>query len=223
MYYSRMIIYILICIAIVCVVLAVANAWNTEAFESTSNYMPPILRDPTALQCNKDLNYGPDANTTPPCIYEWDAPYFVGDSTLTLPSTADTWIGENNLQSLLGDLEGHTQSCARSGEKVKKRVRAELDSIQLQTLVVDRHIRTDAQTLKSAKRIQSQFTKLKNMVGHLERVKCYPSDRKCQTGYSLRVPNPHYWGCGEKCAGGAYWTDTSCNCACVRNIECEPN
>ena len=117
MYYSRMIIYILICIAIVCVVLTVACAWNTEAFESTPNYMPPILRDPTALQCNKDLNYGPDANTTPPCIYEWDAPYFVGIQFQSL--TGDH--REHSLRRSLG-LEHHQRfsqgkGCHRKHEK----------------------------------------------------------------------------------------------------------
>ena len=37
----------------------------------------------------------------------------------------------------------------------------------------------------------------------------------CGAGfYDSTGCNANYWGCGAGCAGGAYWTDGFCNCAC---------
>jgi hypothetical protein len=38
----------------------------------------------------------------------------------------------------------------------------------------------------------------------------------CNVGYYDKTNGkPNWWQCGENCKGGKYWTDSSCNCACL--------
>jgi len=49
---------------------------------------------------------------------------------------------------------------------------------------------------------------------------CYPQN-KCDDGYMDSTNGDYqYWSCGSGCVGGAYYTDVSCNCACVAQSEC---
>ena len=39
---------------------------------------------------------------------------------------------------------------------------------------------------------------------------------QCNDGYYFKNPNDiQYWGCGADCPGGAYFTDSGCNCNCI--------
>merc|ERR1711953_118671 len=40
---------------------------------------------------------------------------------------------------------------------------------------------------------------------------------QCNVGYEDKTNgNAKWWGCGAKCSGGKYWTDSVCRCACVK-------
>jgi len=42
----------------------------------------------------------------------------------------------------------------------------------------------------------------------------------CNSGYKDTTNgNAYWWACGSNCAGGKYWTDYLCRCACVPDVE----
>ena len=53
--------------------------------------------------------------------------------------------------------------------------------------------------------------------------KCYGQRDVCNKGYQLKIPyeDKKKWACGSKCTGGKYWTDSSCNCACIEDSLCQ--
>jgi hypothetical protein len=53
-----------------------------------------------------------------------------------------------------------------------------------------------------------------------KKVKCYDSN-KCKPGYKLKDKNPKIWYCGKNCRGGRYYTDSGCNCSCIKADRCE--
>lgn len=143
-----MIIYTLIVLLIVFIIyIAIAKTYReVEAFsQQTVRTIPSILKNPNALQCNKDLNYTYNANAKYPCIYEWEKPYYVGNSKINLKSADTTWIGENNIHNLLQKLESNTAVCANSVSTVKSRLDAELSSIKKQYVNEQTKIRYDVE------------------------------------------------------------------------------
>lgn len=51
---------------------------------------------------------------------------------------------------------------------------------------------------------------------------CYPQG-PCNNGYMDKTDGSwNWWGCGSGCAGGTYFTDGVCNCACIPEAPCEP-
>ena len=162
-----------------------------------------------------------NSNALTQCIYKWKKPYYMGNSILTLNSLSDTWIGENNLEQLLTNLKNDTGVCDQSPSVVKPRIKNELGKIQTQYDAVQRQINADK--FETDMFSTSNFDTFHNTVSNANKKQICYGQTVCALGYQSTTRNPTWMKCGVHCSGGLFWTDGSCNCACIPEKNCVVN